>query len=963
MASERWRKIERIYDAALQRAPSERPAFLESVCVDDEALRRDVERLLAANEKAGGFLASPAWEVAPGTLVSQTMTVDRDPSLVGRHVGHYSVLAPLGVGGMGEVYRAHDSRLNRQVALKVLPDLFAINPDRLARFKREAHVLASLNHPNIAAIYGFEDAGDVKALVLELVEGPTLADRIARGPITLEEALPIARQIADALEAAHERGIVHRDLKPANVKVRTDGVVKVLDFGLARALEVESSGDALTESPIVPSPLVTADGIIVGTPAYMAPEQARGKAADKRTDLWAFGCVLYEMLTGRRPFSGRDTSETLAAVVKDEPDWRALPDATPLPIYRLLQRCLVKDPKARAADASIARIEIDDAVASPDHDVPARWRSRRVERVAWAAALASVAAVGIAATMWALRPSPAPSEIRVEISTPPTADPLSLAISPDGQKIVFVNSTEGRSRLELRTLDSGSAFPLAGTEDAGAPFWSPDSQSVAFFNQRDNTLRRANIDGRSLTVVTQVPGLGLGGTWNRDDTILFASNPGLFRVSADGGEPTPVTTGPFHTIPQFLPDGRHFLFFVPNSHPAGVYVGQLDGSVSKRLLDADATPVYVSGHLLFVRQGALFAQAFDPNSLALTGNPFRVAEHVAWLIGFPAAVSASSTGTVIYRSGPAGPLSSPRQLVWFDRAGNKVGEVGDPESRVGGPALSPDGRHVILSRGAPPEIGLLALDRAVWTRLTTEAALVHLEPIWSPDGSRIVFSANPKGPWDLYEKPAYGAGNPQLLLASPADGAGLFASDWSLDGRFVLYGTEADPKTRADIWALPIERKRPESFEGNKPLAIVQTPFDESNGQFAPDGKWIAYQSNETGRFEIYLQQFPSGRKERVSANGGAQVRWRRDGKELFYIAFDDRLMSVPIELSPNGPAVGIGSPVPLFTTRVGGAAPGPNRQQYVVSPDGKRFLMSTLTGDVNTSPITVIFNWRPRPR
>jgi len=962
MMPERWRRIEQIYDAALQYAPSERSAFLESECKGDEGLRREVERLIVANDEAGDFLASPAWEVAPNGLLAATKADDDDVSLVGRQVGTYKILGWLGVGGMGEVYRAHDSTLNRQVALKVLPEAFALHPDRLARFKREAQVLASLNHPNIGAIYGFEDADDVKALVLELVEGPTLAQRIARGPINLDEALPIARQIAEALEAAHERGIVHRDLKPANVKVRTDGVVKVLDFGLARALEVESSGDALTEWPIVPSPLVTADGIIVGTPAYMAPEQARGKPADRRTDLWAFGCVLYEMLTGHRAFAGEDTSETLAAVMRDDPDWGALPKATPSAIHRLLRRCLVKDSKGRAADASIARIEIDDALASPDHDVSAAWTSQRPERVAWVAALALVAGVGIAATMWALRPPPTLGEIRVEINTPPTVDPLLLAISPDGQKIVWVNSSEGRSRLELRTLDSGSAVPLAGTEDASAPFWSPDSQSVAFFNQRDNTLRRSDIDGRSLRVLTNVPGLGLGGTWNRDGTILFASNPGLFRVSDIGGEPAQVTKGPFHTIPQFLPDGRHFFYFVPNPLPAGVYVGQLDGSATKRLLDADATPVYVSGHLLFVRQGTLFAQAFDPISLALSGKPFRVAEQVAWLIGFPAAVSASSTGTVIFRSRSAGPLFSPRQLVWFDRSGNEAGKVADPEPGLGGPALSPVGRQVILSRGAPPEIGLLTLDRPVWTRFTTEAALVHLDPIWSPDGDRIVFSANPKGPWDLYEKPIHGAGRPQLLLASPPDAAGLFASDWSLDGRFVLYGTEADPKTRADIWALPIERMRPSTGEGQKPFAVVQTPFDESYAQFSPDGKWIAYQSNETGRYEIYLQQFPSGRKERVSTNGGAQVRWRRDGNELFYIAFDERLMSVAIDLSPNGEST-IGAPVPLFTTRVGGAVPGPNRQQYVVSPDGKRFLMSTVTEGVNTSPITVIFNWRPQPR
>jgi serine/threonine protein kinase len=573
MTSDRWRRIEQLYEAALQCAPSERGAFLESACGGDEVLRHEVERLITANDAAGEFLGSPAWEVAPNGLAATSLMPHREVSLVGRQVGSYQVLDPLGVGGMGEVYRAHDSTLNRQVALKVLPEVFALHPDRLARFKREAQVLASLNHPNIGAIYGFEEAGDVKALVLELVEGPTLADRIARGRIQLEEALPIARQIAEALEAAHERGIVHRDLKPANIKVRSDGVVKVLDFGLARALDVDSRGAEVSRSPTAPSPVLTAEGVIVGTPAYMAPEQARGASADRRADLWAFGCVLYEMLAGRRVFTGDDTSETIAAVIRDDADWRALPDETPSSIRRLLQRCLVKDPKARAADASIARIEIDEALASPAPDRSSARTLRLAERVAWVASLALVAAAGVATTLWALRPSPSPGEIRVEINPPPNAVPLSSAISPDGQKIVFVGSVEGRSRLELRPLDSGTVVPLAGTEDASGPFWSPDSQTVAFFNQRDNTLRRAVIDGRSLRIVTHVPGLGLGGTWNRDDTILFASNPGLFRVSANGGEPTQVTTGPFHTIPQFLPDGRRFLFFVLNPPPAGCTSG------------------------------------------------------------------------------------------------------------------------------------------------------------------------------------------------------------------------------------------------------------------------------------------------------------------------------------------------------------------------------------------------------
>jgi Tol biopolymer transport system component len=963
MTSGHWRRIEQIYDAALQRAPSERGAFLDAACGEDEALRREVAQLLAANDQAGDFLASPAWEVAPSVLVATMMTNDRDTSLVGKPVGHYQILAPLGRGGMGEVYRARDTKLNREVALKVLPDIFALDRDRLARFKREAHMLASLNHPNIAAIYGFEDAGEVKALVLELVEGPTLADRIARGRLDVDEALPIARQIAEALESAHERGIVHRDLKPANVKVRTDGVVKVLDFGLAKAFEVESSGGA-SQSPTAASAVVTADGIIVGTPAYMAPEQARGKPADRRTDLWALGCVLYEMLTGRRAFTGAATSETLAAVIRDNPDWSALPNETPPSIRRLLRRCLAKDPKSRLSDAPGARIEIDDAFAEPRLDASStRITSRRKERFAWAAALALVAAIATAAIVWARRPAPTLGEMRFEITTPPTTGlgGLSVAISPDGRRIVFVATSEGVQKLWMRSLDSDRAAVLAGTDGATAPFWAPDSRTVAFFTATDNQLKRIDIENGSLNVVATVP-LGTGGTWNKDGTILFshlAGSAGISRVSAQGGQASEVTRvgkeEPGHQFPQFLPDGRHFLYYTLDAKLPGVRVGQLDGSETKRLLDADGPAVFVpAGYLLFPRQGTLFAQAFDPVRLALTGNPFRVAEHVASELG---ALSASVTGTLVFRTGSTVDVER-RPLVWFDRSGNQIGIVDTPVSGWR-PSLSPDGRRVALMGGeqaGPPDIYLVTVDRGVPTRFTTNGA-VNLDPIWSPDGSRIVFSKSdwPTRPaiFQLYWKPAAGNRNEELLLATPPDNVeSLGASDWSRQG-FLLYN-EYDPKTSGiDILAFPVNGDR-------TPVPVVETRFEERDAQFSPDGNWIAYQSDESGRFEIYVQRFPRGRSVRISATGGAQVRWPREGKELFYIAMDGRLMAVPIRITTDD--IDPGSPMPLFPTRVGGAVQGGlNRQQYVVTADGQRFLMSTIQ-EVNPSPIEVILNWKPQP-
>jgi eukaryotic-like serine/threonine-protein kinase len=883
-------------------------------------------------------------------------------SLVGRRIGAFEILSLLGRGGMGEVYRARDTKLNRDVALKVLPELLARDGDRLARFTREAHVLASLNHPNISAIYGLEAEGDVKALVLELVDGPTLADRIARGRLPLDEALPIARQIADALDAAHETGIVHRDLKPANIKVRADGTVKVLDFGLAKALESRAIGSDPSLSPTITSPAVTREGIILGTAAYMAPEQARGKSADKRADMWAFGCVLYEMLTGRRAFPGDDLSETLAAVIRGEPDWHALTDDTPSPIRRLLRRCLVKDPKGRVTDASIARIEIDEALSGSPDVPPVATTSQRRERFVWASALMVVAALAVAALVGALRAAPPAGEIRLDIATPPTADPGSLAISPDGRKIVFVATSDGVSKLWLRSLESSIAAPLAGTDGAVAPFWSPDSRGVGFFTTTDGQLKRIDIDTRSLKVLGNVP-LGTGGTWNQDGTILFshlASGTGIFRISETGGEPSAVTrlggaSEVTHQFPQFLPDGRHFLYYTLDAKPPGVHVGQLDGAETKRLLDADSPAVFAPpGYLLFLRQGTLFAHAFDPVRLELTGNPFRVADQLEW--DLPPALSASAAGIVVFRTGSARPTSYARPLVWFDRSGKEIRTVNatNPGSR---PSLSPDGRQVALMGGivaGPPQISLLTLDRDISSRFTSNGT-VNLDPVWSHDGRQIVFSkANDTGAFDLYSKPTTLDKEEELVLATPRGTSASAASDWSRDGKYLLFDT-TESKPNFDIWALAMTGDR-------KPFPVVQTTFQEKGAQFSPDGKWIAYESNETGRFEIYLRPFPNGgRAVPVSASGGAQVRWRREGKELFYIALDGRLTAVPIQVDGSG-QIEPGAPMPLFATRVGGAVQALERQQYVVAPDGQRFLMSTVPDNIDPSPITVILNWKPKP-
>jgi Tol biopolymer transport system component len=867
----------------------------------------------------------------------------------GTRLGSLEITALLGKGGMGEVYRARDTKLKRDVAIKILPDEFSRDADRVSRFQREAEVLASLNHPNIAAIYDLEEANGSRYLVLELVEGETLADRIARGRIPVEEALDIAKHICEALEAAHEKGIVHRDLKPANVKISTDGKVKVLDFGLAKAMSGSAMATTLSNSPTLLSG--TMGGAIIGTAAYMSPEQARGREADSRSDIFAFGCVLYEMLTGRAPFEGETVSEVFAGILKGEPDWNRLPTETPENIRGLLRRCLRKEPRLRLQHIGDARLEIEEQ--SP---VAPQLLPRRRER-AWITALVVVAVLAVAMGIREFRGVPPAAEMRLEITTPPTADPASIAISPDGQKIVFVATSEGQSKLWLRPLDSVSGRVLGGTDGASFPFWSPDSQSVGFFAK--GKLKRVDVDRGAVQILADAPE-GRGGAWNRDGTIIFSPDSNrspLFRISATGGAALPVTRMETtketnHRFPHFLPDGHHFLYYVqgtPESH--GVYAGDLDGSGARRLLDVESAPVYESsGHLLFVRQNTLFAQGFDVAHLELKGNPFSVAESIApvYTAQGSAAVSASAMGPIIYRTASA---AGRRQLLWFDRSGKEIGKAGDA-TNASSVSVSRDSRRVALAQliNNNYDIWLLDLGRNVLSRFTSDAA-VDAGPTWSPDDRRIAFRSNRNGAYDLYTKPAIGAGNEDLLLASGQDKQAL---DWSPDGRFLLY-QNLDPKTGLDVWALPMEGDR-------KPFPVVRTNFDEDLAQFSPDGKWITYQANESGRYEVYIQPFPGpGDRTQVSTSGDAQVRWRRDGKELFYIALDGRLMAVPIQSTSNAQTSEVGSPVPLFVAHVGSALSYPNKQQYDVSSDGQRFLMNTVIEEA-PSPITVILNWKAKP-
>ena len=875
---------------------------------------------------------------------------------IGTKLGSHEITGVLGRGGMGEVYRARDTKLKRDVAIKILPEEFSLDPERIARFHREARAIAALNHANIAAIHELGETRTTKFLVLELVEGDTLAERIQRGPLPVEEALNIARQIGEALEAAHEKGIIHRDLKPANIKITPQGKVKLLDFGLARIFEDESEDLDSSNSPTLVS--ATAGGVILGTAAYMSPDQARGQKADKQSDVWAFGCVLYEMLTGQPTFRGQTVTDILSSIIRSEPDWSALPQSTPVFVRSLLRRCLQKERSRRLRDIADARIEIEEAGTpaerEPDRAKP-QEKARRV-RVTWFAAVLAIAlALGAALVSVLYFNRATPPEIRLEVSTPPTDDPFSFAISPDGRRLVFSASNEGKSQLWVRPLDSLAAKPLAGTDGATYPFWSPDSASVGFF--ADGKLKRIDIVGGAPQVLA-IAAAGRGGTWNRDGTILFVpnvTNP-VLKVPATAGEPVAVTrleTGQAsHRFPQFLPDGRHFIYFVQGGPDQGVYAGSLDGGSSKRLANADgAAVVSPSGFLFFARQTTLLAQPFDFKRQELSGNPFTVAERVAFDAATNAAGFSATLGVVTYRTVSA---SGARQLMWLDRSGKSLGAVGAADmAALTDVELSPDGKRVAVFRAVNgnTDVWLIDAARGVPTRFTFDAA-IDQRPVWSADGSHVVFTSNRNGIYNLYWKMSSGAGADELLLESDQSKA---PTDWSSDGRFLLFRSN-DPKTSYHLWVLPMSGAK-------KPFPFLKTPFEEGDGQFSPDGKWIGYQSNESGRFEIYVQPFPGpGGKFQVSNNGGAQPRWNKNGKEIFYVSLDSKMMATPVKLSPDGQSMETGTPAALFPVRIaGGPVSGVNKQQYAVSSDGMRFLVNLAVDEGAASPITLIYNWKPK--
>ncbi len=901
---------------------------------------------------------------------------------IGSQLNHYTITAMLGEGGMGQVFRAEDSNLKRDVALKVLPPELAGDHERMMRLEREAQLLAQLEHPNIAAIYGLEEADGTRFLVMQVVEGQSLHQRLDAGAVPLQQALNIALQIAQALESAHEKGIVHRDLKPANVMVSDEGFVKLLDFGLAKAFSTEHSGSTpdLSASPTMMA--ATQAGMILGTAGYMSPEQARGRTVDRRADIWAFGCVLYEMLTAQRTFGGETATDILGAIVHREPDWDLLPEETPRRIRALLHRCLRKDAGRRIQAIGDARVPIEEYLEDPEA-ADAILGSGAAAQPAWQRWAPWAAAAGLAVALGASMMS-GPGEL----ADPPTlrldiaigvAENLrdlslgsSLVLSPDGSQVVVVTGAQQDSSLQIRRLDSTDVSDLAGGA-AYHPFFSPDGDWVGFVTT--NSLKKVPATGGTPLEIAEV-NRSRGADWGDDGRIIFApgTNTGLMAVSADGGEPTPITTldeeagEGTHRWPQILPGGRHVLF---TAHTGG---GTFDGATIK-VVDLDTSEQTVayrggyygryveSGHLLFVNDGTLFAVPFDIDTLEIVGSAVPVAEEVADDPGSGGAqYDVSSNGILVYRRGSSGPGQFP--AVWLSRDNETSTLL--PEARTYVEArVSPDGSRVNMTElnSENWDIWVYDLERGTRTRLTFSEG-IEGPAVWSPDSSELIYSSDADGSDDLYRKAADGSGDAVQLTHE--EGVSLFVSDWSLDGRWILT-TRSGPADEEHGWAGGADIAYLD-LEGDSPIEpFLVTQFAELEASFSPDGRWVAYQSDESGRNEVYVRPFPpAGGRWQVSDEGGAYPRWAKDGSELYYRT-DDGIVGVDVQAT--GDSFGASRPRLIasgnFVGGLGGVAVAGNTfADYDVAPDG-RFVMFPKAGDEapNIQLARVVVNWFPELR
>jgi serine/threonine protein kinase/Tol biopolymer transport system component len=945
------------------------------------------------------------------------------PLAVGTQLGPYEILGPLGVGGMGEVYRARDTKLGREVALKVLPAAFASDPERMARFRREAQVLASLNHPNIAAVYGLEDgtlptdkpvevhldpnsssrapvvvSGEPPALVMELVEGPTLSERLRQRRIELEDSLPIARQIAEGLEAAHDRGIIHRDLKPANIKIRPDAVVKILDFGLAKAIQGDPSSSDLQNSPTI-SYMSTMAGVILGTAAYMSPEQAKGKPLDRRTDVWSFGCVLFEMLSGKQAFVGETSSDILADVIRGEPRWQELPESTPPRLSELLRRCLQKDPKQRLQAIGEARIAVEQTLAelmvaanpsstgtapapsgiaapasSPSVINPASQIFAPPPTAATVAAapptkniLPTIVALFFAAlaswfayNYFAHLPKPAPAIVTQLL--PPDGETFALrgnyagppVLSPDGRFLAFVAATkDGVRHLWIRPLADPKLQMIANSDGATEPFWSPDSHSVAYFAA--GKMYRVDVAGGSPRVVTDASN-SRGGAWSPSGTILYGPNPalGLWTVPDSGGagqpftKPEAIVHTPNRRWPQFLPDGKHFLCFARSDVSAsesGVFAGSLDGGPLKLVLHSDSSAVYAPpGYLLYVQGGVLVGQKFDARTLSVSGEPLPLAQHAEVnSIVYRGIVTASDNGILVYGTG-SGEQGS-YSINWADREGKILGTVGDP-AEYSDPRISHDGTKLAVSIDTGEggnNIWVIDLVHGTRNRVTFGNG-INAGSTWSPDDKSLIFSSGRGGIYQLYQQPADGSGEAKRLTDSTTT---EIAGYWSRDGKYLAY-TVPNPTSGANqIWILPLTG-------GAKPYPFIQGNYEALNPAISPDSKWLAFTSNETGHNEIYVVPLAGGAgKWQISSGGGIEPRWSAAGDEIAYISPDGDLMAASIDSSAN--SIRVGNVAKLLHV---GETSALTIFRYDVSPDSKRFLVLTVGTQAHTDPLTIVTNW-----
>jgi eukaryotic-like serine/threonine-protein kinase len=875
----------------------------------------------------------------------------------GTKLGRYEIRSKLGAGGMGEVYRARDTQLGRDVAIKVLPSTFSVDQDRLRRFEQEACAAGALNHPNILIVHDISAHDGAPYVVSELLEGETLRKRIAGSPLAQRRAIDYALQIAQGLAAAHEKGIVHRDLKPDNIFVTNDGRVKILDFGLAKLTQLDGNQ---VQTDIPTRRVDTDPGVVMGTVGYMAPEQLKGRTVDQRSDIFSFGAILYEMLSGRRAFHGESAAETMSAILREDPPELSETNQRISPgLERLVHHCIEKNPEGRfhsASDLAFALEALSGSASSFDKSITTgipSLPSRTRERLMWitATVVLLIAAIGLAFLYFRRVPEQAHT-MRFFITPTEQSSFTGSVISPDGRRLaISVRDSSGKALLWIRSLDSLTMQPLSGTDGAVWPFWSPDSRSIAFF--AGGKLKKIEVSGGPAQILCDT-GNGAGGTWNSDGVIIFAPDTAsaLYRISSSGGVQAPITAldqtrqEVSHKYPQFLPDGKHFLYLAQSTRAenSAIYVGALDSKETKFVLNTRAKAAFMPpGYMLFLRDRTLMAQSFDATKLLLTGEPFPLAEQVGFnaVLG-NAAFSVSENGTLTYMSGSIGG----GQPALYDRAGKRLSSV-SPTGEYFNLFFSPDEKRVAAAMSDPQtgarDIGLLDIARGSPTRFTLDPSEDFL-PIWSPDGSRIVFVSDRDGTGNLYQKSASGAGNEELLFKSNER---KWPGDWSRDGRFIIC-TNLSQKTKNDLWVLPMTGEQ-------KPFSYLQTTYNEDHPRFSPDGRFVAYTSDESGRWEVYVQTFPvSGGKWIVSTNGGAQPRWRRDGKEIFFMAPDRKIMVADTKL--EGDIFEAGVPKVLFQTNVV-SYPNP-RNVYDVSADGQRFVIITPPEETSSTPITVVANW-----